>query len=76
MKKRLYKSSQGKKILGVCAGIAEYFDVDPVLIRIIWIIALFVFGTGFLAYIIAALLMPYDTDLKDDNDEYEYAPKN
>lgn len=76
MKKRLCKSSQGKKIFGVCAGIAEYLDVDPVLIRILWVIALFVFGTGVLAYIIAACLMPYDTDLKNDNGKYEYVQKN
>ena len=38
MKKRLYKIEEGKKISGVCGGIAEYFDIDPTLIRLAWII--------------------------------------
>lgn len=78
MKKRLYKSSRNKKILGVCAGIAEYLNVDPVLIRLLWIIfALFV-GSGVIVYIIAAIIMPYDTEINDDNntDAYEYAPRD
>lgn len=77
MKKRLYKSSSNKKILGVCAGIAEYLNVDPVLIRLLWIIfALFV-GSGVIVYIIAAIIMPYDTEIKhDDNEAYEYAPRD
>ncbi|MEL3912061.1 PspC domain-containing protein [Treponema pedis] len=77
MRKRLYKSSQNKKICGVCAGLADYFDIDVVLIRIIWAVAVFVFGSGILVYIIAAIIMPYDTDIDDgDNTEYEYAPKD
>jgi len=55
--KRLTKS-RDKKIWGVCGGIAEYFDMDPTVIRIIWLIAVLGAGTGLLAYIIAALLMP------------------
>jgi len=58
MAKRLYLSDDDKKIAGVCGGIAEYFDIDPLLIRIIWIILIFCFGTGFVAYLIAWLLMP------------------
>mgnify|MGYP000020090139 CR=1 FL=1 len=38
MKKRLYKSSTDKKVCGVCGGIANYFDVDPTVIRLIWVI--------------------------------------
>lgn len=38
MKKRLYKSNKDKKIDGVCAGIAEYFDIDPTLIRLLWVV--------------------------------------
>ncbi|UTC67106.1 MULTISPECIES: PspC domain-containing protein [unclassified Treponema] len=76
MKKRLYKSSSNKKILGVCAGLAEYLGVDPVLIRLLWIIfALFV-GSGVIVYIIAAIIMPYDTEIKDDDETYEYAPRD
>jgi len=58
MAKRLYLSDTDKKIAGVCGGIAEYFDVDPLLIRLIWIILIFCIGTGLFAYLIAWLLMP------------------
>ncbi|MBR4933612.1 MAG: PspC domain-containing protein [Clostridia bacterium] len=58
MKKRLYKSRNDKKIDGVCAGIAEYFDIDPTLIRLVWAFAVLCVGTGIWAYIIAAIVMP------------------
>lgn len=56
--KRLYKSRKNKVIDGVCAGIAEYLDVDPVLIRVIFIILLFVGGIGFLLYLAGMLIIP------------------
>ena len=55
--KRLYKS-QNKKLCGVCAGFAEYFDVDPTVVRIIWLVFTLCGGSGVVAYLIAALLMP------------------
>ncbi len=55
--KRLTKGSD-KKICGVCSGIAEYFNVDPVLVRLIWALLVVVGGTGILAYIVAAIIMP------------------
>ena len=58
MKKRLYKSSTDKKVCGVCGGIANYFDVDPTVIRLIWVIFTLVGGSGLIAYIIAAIVMP------------------
>ena len=58
MKKRLYKSSTDKKVCGVCGGIANYFDVDPTVIRRIWVIFTLVGGSGLIAYIIAAIIMP------------------
>lgn len=58
MKKRLYKSSTDKKVCGVCGGIANYFDVDPTVIRLIWVILTLVGGSGLIAYIIAAIIMP------------------
>ena len=60
MKKRLYKSSTDKKVCGVCGGIANYFDVDPTVIRLIWVIFTLVGGSGLIAYIIAAIIMPDD----------------
>ena len=58
MKKRLYKSSTDKKVCGVCGGIANDFDVDPTVIRLIWVIFTLVGGSGLIAYIIAAIIMP------------------
>ena len=58
MNKRLYKSFADRKICGVCGGIAEYFGIDPTVIRLGWIIFCLMGGSGVLAYIIAALIMP------------------
>ncbi len=59
--KKLYKSRTDRKIAGVCGGIAEYLDVDSTIIRLVWVILIGCFGTGLLAYILAALIMPEDT---------------
>ena len=58
MKKRLYKIEEGKKLCGVCGGIAEYFDIDPTIVRLLWVILIFCAGTGILAYFVAAIIMP------------------
>lgn len=58
MNKRLYKSNTEKKLDGVCGGIAEYFDIDPTLVRLAWIIFSALGGSGLLAYIIAAIVIP------------------
>lgn len=63
MKKRLYKIEDGKKLCGVCGGIAEYFDLDPTIIRLLWIILIFCAGTGILAYFIAAIIMPSKSEV-------------
>jgi len=57
--KRLYRSSEDKKILGICAGIAEYFEVDPTLIRILWLL-LIIFGSGIflIVYILLYFIIP------------------
>lgn len=60
MKKRLYKSDKDKKVCGVCGGIANYFDVDPTVIRLAWVIFILAGGSGLIAYIIAAIIMPED----------------
>lgn len=59
MGKRLYRS-RDKKIAGVCGGIAEYFKIDPTIIRLIWAIAVLVYGTGLLAYLICWIVIPED----------------
>ena len=63
MKKILYKLQNGKKIFGVCGGIAEYFDIDPTIVRLLWIFLVFCAGTGILAYIVAALIMPNKSEV-------------
>ena len=63
MKKRLYKSREDKKLCGVCGGIAEYFELDPTIIRLAWVVFTLLGGSGIIAYIIAAIVKP---DKKDD----------
>ena len=58
--KRLYRSTQERMLCGVCGGIAEYFDVDPTLIRLGAVVLGFT-GSGIVAYIIAAIIIPYRT---------------
>lgn len=65
MKKRLYKIEEGKMLDGVCGGIAEYFDVDPTLIRLAWVLFSACAGGGIIAYIIAAIIIPRKSDLVD-----------
>ena len=58
MRKRLYKSNSNCKIDGVCAGIAEYLNIDPTIVRLIWAFLVLFAGTGVLAYIICMLVIP------------------
>ena len=58
MSKKLYRSQTNRKIAGVCGGIGEYVNLDPTVIRLIWVLLLFCAGTGLLAYLIAALIIP------------------
>lgn len=57
--KRLYRSQTDRKLCGVCGGIAEYFNIDPTLVRLGGVLlACISFGTGVLAYFIAAVIIP------------------
>ncbi len=56
--KKLYCDKKNAKLSGVCAGIAKYFDIDPTIIRIIWVAVTLLGGSGLIAYIICALIMP------------------
>ncbi len=58
MQKKLYKIDQGKMIDGVCGGIAEYFNVDPTLIRLAWVLFSCCVGAGVLAYLVCAIIFP------------------
>ncbi len=57
MEKRLVKSTD-KKLFGVCGGLGNYFDIDPTVIRLAFLVSFFFFGTGLLLYIILAIAMP------------------
>ncbi len=56
--KRLFKSNVNKQISGVCGGIAEYFELDPTLVRLAWVLFTCLGGSGLLAYIICAIVIP------------------
>ncbi len=56
--KRLVKSAQNRIICGVCGGIAQYFNIDATVIRLVWVLFCLAGGSGGLAYIIAAVIMP------------------
>lgn len=58
MEKKLTKSSTEKKLAGVCGGIAEYANIDPTIVRLIWVAFSLAGGAGLLAYIVAALIIP------------------
>lgn len=57
-RKRLYKSRNIKMICGVCAGIADYFNIDPSIVRVLWAVLALAAGTGVLAYIACAIILP------------------
>ena len=58
MNKKLYKSNKNKMLCGVCGGIAEYFGIDPTLVRLGLIAFCALGGSGIIAYIIAAIVIP------------------
>ncbi len=66
MKKRLYKSKTAKMIDGVCGGIGHYFDVDPTIIRLAWVLVTCVSaGWGIVGYIAAIFIIPTEPDYID-----------
>lgn len=56
--KKLYRSSTNKMVFGVCQGIAEYINIDPTVVRLLWVIFSLMGGLGVLVYIAAAIIMP------------------
>jgi len=57
--KRLYRSGKNRVFGGVCGGLGDYFDVDPIIVRLVWVIfTLISFGIGILAYLIAWIIIP------------------
>ena len=62
MDRRLYKSNENKMVDGVCGGIAEYFNIDPTLVRLGWVLLCALGGSGIAAYIVAAIIIPRDPE--------------
>lgn len=61
MTKRLYRSRSDRMIWGVCGGLAEYFNIDPTIVRVIAVLSIFLNGLGILGYIILALVVPLES---------------
>jgi phage shock protein C len=70
MEKKLYRSSSDKVLAGVCGGIGEYFAVDSVIIRLLWVVFTLMGGAGLIAYIIAAIIVPADPSGYSAGDSY------
>ena len=65
--KKLYRIEKGRKFLGVCGGVAEYFKVDPTIIRLVWVVVtILTFSLGFWGYLVAAFIMPNKSELPDE----------
>lgn len=62
MKKKLYRSRDDKKLAGVCAGFAKYLGIDPTLVRLLFVFFVLWAGTGLLAYLICALVIPEEPE--------------
>ena len=58
MDKRLYKSSTNRVLFGVCGGLGEYFNIDPTIVRLLFILLVFGAGSGLAIYFVAALIIP------------------
>ena len=58
MEKKLYKSNFNKMLCGVCGGIAEYLNIDPTVVRLVWVLLSLAGGSGILAYILALIIIP------------------
>ena len=61
MQKKLYRNSENKMVAGVCSGLADYINIDPTVIRLIWAL-IGLTGAGILAYLIAAIVIPEKPD--------------
>lgn len=63
MEKRLYRMEKGRMVCGVCAGIADYYKIDPTLVRLVWAAASCFAFAGVIAYIAAAIIIPEEPKL-------------
>lgn len=87
MNRKIFKSNRNKVLTGTCGGIGEYFNIDPTLIRLIFVVTVFFGGGGIFAYIIASLIIPnqpiddfenFDdfSNMKQANEKYSESKKS
>jgi phage shock protein C len=57
-RRKLMRSSTDKKIGGVCAGVADYFDLDPTIVRVVWLLLVLFGGTGLIVYLVLWIILP------------------
>ena len=69
--KKLYKDKKNAMLSGVCAGVAKYFDMDPTIIRLIWVFVTLVGGSGLVAYVVCAIVIPDEPDTVTEVDYTE-----
>ncbi len=70
--KRLYRSETNKKIAGVCAGLADYFGIDPIIVRLIFVVLLLPGGfPGLLPYVILWIVVPKESEIRDAKEEHK-----
>lgn len=62
--RRLHRSSSNKMLLGVCGGLGEHFDIDPTILRLLFVLGLFLGGTSIVLYIVLAVIMPSDRGME------------
>ena len=56
--KRIYRSDSNRVLAGVCGGVGEYFNIDPIIVRIVWVVFTFMGGAGILGYLVAWVVIP------------------
>lgn len=71
IKKKLYRNTENKLIAGVCSGFADYFGINVILMRIIWVALAFLHGIGAIAYLVAALIIPIKPETSEIEIEVE-----
>jgi phage shock protein C len=75
MNKQLFRSRENRMIAGVCGGVAEYFNIDPTIVRIIWVLFTLTYGLGLIAYIVGAIIIP-ERNLDNFNQGQNYGYSN
>lgn len=67
--KRLYRSEKDKKIAGVCGGLADYFDIDPVIPRVVFVALVIGAGSGLLLYLVMWFIIPTESEANSTTHE-------